>query len=98
MAQIFKDNPHEPDVKKEVTIGGTGLFVIIFLIFLILKLCNMSEVANWSWWAVTSPLWIPFAFVMAFIIILGIFGGIFLVIITLLETMMDLKLKKNLNL
>ena len=32
---------------------------ILFLIFLILKLGGFGEVADWSWWWVTAPLWIP---------------------------------------
>jgi hypothetical protein len=36
-----------------VNVSGT-----LFLIFLVLKLC---KVIDWSWWWVTSPLWIPFA-------------------------------------
>lgn len=35
-----------------------GLGTIVFLIFLVLKLANVGDVANWSWWWVTSPLWI----------------------------------------
>lgn len=35
----------------------------LFLIFLILKLVPGTPVNNWSWWWVTSPLWIPFAIV-----------------------------------
>ena len=35
--------------------GGLGLGTVLFLIFLVLKLCN---VIDWSWWWVTSPLWI----------------------------------------
>jgi len=38
--------------------GGMGLTGILFLIFLVLKLTGVGAVANWSWWAVTSPLWI----------------------------------------
>jgi hypothetical protein len=34
---------------------------ILFLIFLILKLTNNI---SWSWWWVTSPLWIPIAFII----------------------------------
>lgn len=29
---------------------------IIFIVFLILKLCG---VIGWSWWWITCPLWIP---------------------------------------
>ena len=35
--------------------GGLGLGTVLFLIFLVLELCN---VITWSWWWVTSPLWI----------------------------------------
>jgi len=35
--------------------GGLSLATILFLIFLILKLTNYID---WSWWWVTSPLWI----------------------------------------
>lgn len=32
-----------------------GLPMILFIVFVILKLC---KVITWSWWWVTSPLWI----------------------------------------
>jgi len=49
---------------------GIGLPAILFLIFLVLKLTNNID---WSWWWVTSPLWIPFAvfFAIVAVIILG---------------------------
>ena len=37
--------------------SGIGIGTVLFLIFLVLKLCN---VISWSWWWVTSPLWINF--------------------------------------
>lgn len=36
------------------------VFTILFLIFLTLKLAEVGQVATWSWWWVTAPLWIPF--------------------------------------
>lgn len=42
-----------------------GLMGALFLVFTTLKLMGTI---TWSWWWVTSPLWLP----------LGIFGGIFL--------------------
>jgi hypothetical protein len=45
----------------------------LFITFLVLKLAN---VVDWSWWAITSPLWLPsaiflvalaLAFVLSFI-------------------------------
>lgn len=38
----------------------TGLPVMLFIVFLILRLCN---VIAWSWWWVTSPLWISFVLI-----------------------------------
>jgi hypothetical protein len=35
--------------------------ITLLSIFLTLKLFGISQVANWSWWWVTSPLWIPIA-------------------------------------
>ena len=46
--------------------GGIGLDVVFFLIFLVLKLC---KVINWSWWWVTSPLWIGLIFIIVVAII-----------------------------
>jgi hypothetical protein len=37
------------------------LGTILFLIFLVLKLTNNI---SWSWWWVTSPLWIPIALII----------------------------------
>jgi hypothetical protein len=36
--------------------GGIGLGGLLFVVFLVLKLCG---VIAWSWWWVTAPLWIP---------------------------------------
>ncbi len=41
--------------------SGIGLTSILFLIFLTLKLTNNID---WSWWWVTSPLWIPICIVL----------------------------------
>lgn len=42
-----------------------GLGTVLFLIFLVLKLVG---VITWSWWWVTSPLWISVALLMFIII------------------------------
>lgn len=49
---------------------GIGLGTILFVVFLILKLCGTI---NWSWWWVTSPIWIPFGFSIIVIILSAIF-------------------------
>lgn len=49
---------------------------LLFLIFLTLKLAGIGQIANWSWWWVTSPLWIPLAVGIAIIVIAVIIGVI----------------------
>ena len=53
--------------------SGIGLDIILFVVFLILKLTGGID---WSWWWVTSPLWIPIAIVVAFVILGMIIRGI----------------------
>lgn len=52
-----------------------NFFSILTIVFIILKL---TDVINWSWWWVLSPLWLPVIIVLAsvfiFIILLLIFG------------------------
>jgi len=55
--------------------GGYGLGVTIFIVFLILKLCKIGQVADWSWWWVTAPLWIPFCLAIT-ILIIGFMVGL----------------------
>jgi len=50
------------------TNSGLGLGMILFLIFMTLKL---TENIAWSWWWVTSPLWIPVLLVIG-VIVLGV--------------------------
>ena len=51
---------------------GLGLGTILFLIFLTLKLGGWGVVATWSWWWVTSPLWIPLILIVGIVIIVGL--------------------------
>jgi hypothetical protein len=39
---------------------------ILFLVFLILKLCHQIA---WSWWWVTAPLWVPVGIALGFFIV-----------------------------
>jgi membrane protein YdbS with pleckstrin-like domain len=57
----MKNNNNEVNI----SIGG-GFSGLLFIAFLILKLCN---IITWSWWWVTAPLWIPVAFVLVILII-----------------------------
>ena len=47
------------------TSSGIGIGTVLFLIFLTLKLAEIGPVQYWSWWWVTSPLWIPLAAIVA---------------------------------
>ena len=40
--------------------NGIGVFGLTFIVFLVLKLAEIGQVATWSWWWVTAPLWMPF--------------------------------------
>lgn len=57
------------ETKKSITVGGTGFFNLLFLVFLVLKL---TKVIDWSWWWITAPLWGP----LAALVFLVIFGGL----------------------
>lgn len=60
--------------------GGISILMVLFIIFLVLKLAGVGDVAHWSWLWVTAPLWIPIACSVAIFII---FGLIFLFIIVI---------------
>ena len=54
---------------KTKHITGTKLPEVLFLIFLILKLTGNID---WSWWWVTSPVWIPIALGVAIGVVMGV--------------------------
>lgn len=47
--------------RNNQTTGGIGCSGVLFLIFLVLKLTGLI---SWSWWWVTSPLWIGLVLVV----------------------------------
>ena len=54
--------------------GGIGLFPLMFLIFMTLKLTGYID---WSWWWVTAPLWGGLAFLLVIGVVLAIVAAIF---------------------
>ena len=58
---------------KSNSSNGIGLGMILFLIFMTLKLTGHI---TWSWWYVTLPLWGPLLVVAAIIGIVGIIHGL----------------------
>ena len=68
-------------MSNEKSKGGISIGMILFIIFLTLKLAKVGAVANWSWWWVTSPLWI----VPLIIIVSVLLGAIVIAIIKALK-------------
>ena len=58
--------------EKQVTIFNSSLPTLLFIVFLILKLTGNID---WSWWWVTSPLWIP---IVLALLAFGIIGILFI--------------------
>ena len=61
------------NAKSGVTTGGLSLSTVLFLIFLVLKLCG---VITWSWWWVTAPLWGGIALILAILVVFMLIRGI----------------------
>lgn len=57
--------------------GGIGITGLLFVVFLTLKIVGIEPVASWSWWAVTSPLWIPLVVVLGIILIAAFIKTLF---------------------
>jgi uncharacterized integral membrane protein len=51
--------------------NGIGLGTVLFFIFLTLKLSEVGPVQYWSWWWITSPLWIPLLLSLIIILMIG---------------------------
>ncbi len=51
---------------------GVGLFTVIAIVFVILKL---TKTIDWSWWWVLAPIWGPLGFFLLFFLIIAIIGG-----------------------
>jgi uncharacterized membrane protein len=47
---------------------GLGWGSVLFIVFLVLKL---TDTIDWSWWWVTSPLWIPLVVIGVLLVLLG---------------------------
>jgi len=54
---------------QKSTSTGISISTALFLIFLVLKLAEIGQVATWSWWWVTAPLWIPVVVVVGVLLI-----------------------------
>lgn len=52
--------------------SGCGTFLLV--LFAVFLACKLAGVVEWSWWWVTSPLWLPPAAVMTGLLLLTIMG------------------------
>lgn len=54
---------------KTSTVNSFPLGIILFLIFMTLKLCG---VIAWSWWWITAPIWAPILIVLTIFAVVGL--------------------------
>ena len=54
--------------------SGLSLTGVLFIVFLVLKLTGLI---NWSWWWITSPLWLPLSIAFGIILILLLVSLVF---------------------
>ena len=69
----------------------------VFLVFLFLKLAEIGQVTTWSWWWVTSPLWIPLAIVLIIMIVVVIAAIILGIISIVLDETYSQRLARKRN-
>jgi uncharacterized protein (DUF983 family) len=63
------------EMSEQVTSkSGVGFFGLLTILFVGLKLTGFID---WSWWAVTAPLWAPLLLVLALLAVVVILGSIF---------------------
>ena len=63
-------------MSNEKSKGGISIGMVLFIIFLTLKLAKVGVVANWSWWWVTSPLWLVPSIIIVSVLLGAIVIGI----------------------
>jgi hypothetical protein len=56
---------------------GPGIGTVTFIVFLVLKLCGAI---TWSWWWITSPLWIVWGFICICLLVIGFLESILRII------------------
>lgn len=76
--------------KTNVKIELGGPCFLLFLVFLVLKLCKVIE---WSWWWVTAPLWIPLGLVIAIFLVMGVIASITAIV----DKISDAKWRRDYN-
>ncbi len=55
--------------------GGIGLFTVVGIVFVVLKLVGVAPIAGWSWLWVLSPFWLGLAFAVTVLVLFGLFAA-----------------------
>ena len=59
--------------EHKTQINLVSILGLLGVAFIILKLTKTGVVANWSWWWVLAPFWIPTVIAIIFLILLLLF-------------------------
>lgn len=73
------------ETTKSVTVNSTPWLFVLFVILFLLKVTGTTEVAEWSWWWVTAPLWLPWAIFLGILIVIGIIALPVLLVASVLD-------------
>lgn len=63
------------DSNSSASSGGIGLFTVVGIVFVVLKLVGVAPIAGWSWLWVLSPFWIGLAVAVVFLFLFLVVGG-----------------------
>jgi hypothetical protein len=59
-------------MSNKLTSSGIGFTGLLTIVFITLKLTNYI---HWSWWWVLSPLWIPVALILLFLLFIALISN-----------------------
>lgn len=72
--------------------GGLGLSGVLTVIFVVLKLVGEhfhTPVADWSWWWVWSPLWLPLAVIFGIALVGFAIAGVVMLVAWSIERLIE---------
>jgi len=75
----------ETETNTTTAIRGFPVAGILLTVFVLCKAFEYGPIAQWSWWWVLAPAWIPVAFVGAFWVLGGFAALVAFVLTALLE-------------
>jgi len=74
----IESNPKKSNNEVSKSTVGSSIIITLSIVFVVFKL---TGVINWSWWWVTSPLWLPIATVISLGLLSFILGKITILLI-----------------